>query len=84
MHISKIAAAVTVGMEPQTVADIVGVPLEQLQGYGNGYASLFVDGALPTSTPVSPKEGGEPQDGESEAPKPKPKAKRKKSVKADG
>lgn len=82
-HIIKPSAPVTVNMEPQEVADIVGVPLEDIYGYGNGYAAIYAE-AIPSSNPVSPMEGVDVQDGEEPAPKPKPRAKRKKSVKANG
>lgn len=67
-----IGAAVTAGMAPQDVADICGVPEEDVLQYGNGYARLASDAQVDESAVIaSPKEGVEPQEGESEAPKPK-------------
>lgn len=85
----KINAPVTVGMEPQDAADIVGVPLVDLLNYGNGWAAVPNDPQPISLATLSLKEGVEEQEGEAEAPKAKPKRKRKtktktKAVKADG
>lgn len=79
MTVRKIGAAVTVSMTTEQVADICGVPVEDVRGYGNGYASVYED--VKSGTPAaiaSPREGVEPQEGETVKPKRKPRAKRKK------
>ena len=84
----KIAAPVTVNMEPQEAADIVGVPLDDLLNYGNGWAAVPTPTSAPSEAVHSPREGAVAQEGEDEAPKPKPKPKAKRKtkakVKADG
>ena len=62
-----LAAPVTVSMDGQDVADLCGVPAEDVLGWGNGYVQVVFD-AEPSdpATIPSPKEGIEEEPEESD------------------